>query len=288
MMSDVWTIRRILTWTTGHFEKRGVDAPRLTAEILLAHVLKTGRVRLYVDLDRPLSKDELAAFKALIERRLAGEPTNYLTGAKEFYNRPFKVDARVLIPRPETELLVEAVLHAVPKDAPSRVLDVCTGSGCIAISVAAERPQATVLATDLSRDACALARENAQALGVAERVSVLEGDLFSPLPPDATFRVVVSNPPYIDSGDIAGLSAEVRREPRLALDGGPDGLVALRRVIQGARRVLEPGGLLALEMGETQGSAVLELLRAAGYSDARVEKDLERRERMAFGTQPAA
>jgi release factor glutamine methyltransferase len=287
-MSDVWTIRRILTWTTGHFEKRGVDAPRLTAEILLAHVLKTGRVRLYVDLDRPLSKDELAAFKALIERRLAGEPTNYLTGTKEFYNRPFKVDARVLIPRPETELLVEAVLHAVPRDAPSRVLDVCTGSGCIAISVAAERPQATVVATDLSRDACALARENAQALGVSERVSVLEGDLFSPLPPDATFRVVVSNPPYIDSGDIAGLSAEVRREPRLALDGGPDGLVALRRVIQGARRVLEPGGLLALEMGETQGSAVLELLRAAGYSDARVEKDLERRERMAFGTQPAA
>ncbi|AFE09036.1 putative protein methyltransferase HemK [Corallococcus coralloides DSM 2259] len=287
-MSDVWTIRRILTWTTGHFEKRGVDAPRLTAEILLAHVLKTGRVRLYVDLDRPLSKDELAAFKALIERRLAGEPTNYLTGTKEFYNRPFKVDARVLIPRPETELLVEAVLHAVPRDAPSRVLDVCTGSGCIAISVAAERPQATVVATDLSKDACALARENAQALGMAERVSVLEGDLFSPLPPDATFRVVVSNPPYIDSGDIAGLSAEVRREPRLALDGGPDGLVALRRVIHGARRVLEPGGLLALEMGETQGSAVLELLRAAGYSDARVEKDLERRERMAFGTQPAA
>ncbi|RKH75996.1 peptide chain release factor N(5)-glutamine methyltransferase [Corallococcus sp. AB045] len=287
-MSDVWTIRRLLTWTTGHFEKRGVDAPRLTTEILLAHVLKTGRVRLYVDLDRPLSKDELAAFKALIERRMAGEPTNYLTGTKEFYNRPFKVDARVLIPRPETELLVEAVLHSVPKDAPSRVLDVCTGSGCIAISVAAERPQATVLATDLSKDACALARENAQALGVAERVNVLEGDLFSPLPPDATFRVVVSNPPYIDSGDIAGLSAEVRREPRLALDGGPDGLATLRRVIEGARRVLEPGGLLALEMGETQGSAVLELLRAAGYSDARVEKDLERRERMAFGTQPAA
>ncbi|MFB1482483.1 peptide chain release factor N(5)-glutamine methyltransferase [Corallococcus sp. RDP092CA] len=287
-MSETWTIRRVLTWTTQHFEKRQVDAPRLTAEILLAHVLKTGRVRLYVDLDRPLSRDELASFKALIERRMAGEPTSYLTGTKEFYNRAFKVDARVLIPRPETELLVEAVLRAVPRDAPGRVLDVCTGSGCIAISVAAERPQATVLATDLSRDACALARENAQALGVADRVSVLEGDLFAPLPPDATFGVVVSNPPYIDTGDIAGLSAEVRREPRLALDGGPDGLAALRRVIQGARRVLEPGGLLALEMGETQGSAVLELLRAAGYADARVEKDLERRERMAFGTQPAA
>lgn len=288
MSGDTWTIRRVLTWTTQHFEKRQVDAPRLTAEILLSHVLQLGRVRLYVDLDRPLSKEELAAFRALIERRMAGEPTQYLTGLKEFYNRPFKVDARVLIPRPETELLVEAALRALPKDAPARALDVCTGSGCIAISLAAERPQATVVATDLSPDALALAKENAEALKVADRVTFLQGDLFAPLPPDARFQVVVSNPPYIDSGDIPGLSAEVRREPKLALDGGPDGLSVLRRVVTGARRVLEPGGLLAMEMGETQGPAVLELLRAAGYVDARVEKDLERRERMAFGTQPAA
>jgi len=199
------------------------------------------------------------------------------------------VDGRVLIPRPETELLVEAVLRALPKDAPSRALDVCTGSGCIAISLAAERPQATVVATDLSPDACALARENAEALKVSERVTVLQGDLFSPLPPDsARFRVVVSNPPYINTDEIPTLSAEVRREPKLALDGGKDGLVAVRRVVTGARRWLEPGGLLAMEIGETQGAAVLELLRAAGYADARIEKDLERRERMAFGTQPAA
>ncbi|MCE9668212.1 peptide chain release factor N(5)-glutamine methyltransferase [Myxococcus stipitatus] len=288
MSSETWTIRRVLTWTTQHFEKRQVDAPRLTAEILLSHVLKTGRVRLYVDLDRPLSKEELGAFRALIERRLSGEPTQYLTGTKEFYNRPFKVDARVLIPRPETELLVEACLRALPKDAPARALDVCTGSGCIAISLAAERPLLSVTATDLSEGACALARENAEALQVADRVTVLPGDLFAPLPPDALFQVVVSNPPYIASDEIPGLSAEVRREPKLALDGGADGLLALRRVVSGARKVLAPGGLLALEMGETQGPAVLELLRAAGYEDARVEKDLERRERMAFGTQPAA
>lgn len=289
MTSETWTIRKVLTWTTQHFEKRQVDAPRLTAEILLSHVLKLGRVRLYVDLDRPLSKDELASYKALIARRLAGEPTQYLTGQKEFYNRTFKVDARVLIPRPETELLVEACLRALPKDAPSRALDVCTGSGCIAISLAAERPQATVVATDLSPDAVALARENAEALKVADRVTVLQGDLFSPLPPDsARFHVVVSNPPYVASGDIPGLSAEVRREPKLALDGGADGLVAVRRVVKDARRWLEPGGLLAMEIGEDQGPAVLELLRAAGWADARVEKDLERRERMAFGTQPAA
>ncbi|AKF82660.1 modification methylase HemK [Myxococcus fulvus 124B02] len=287
MSSETWTIRKVLTWTTQHFEKRQVDAPRLTAEILLSHVLKTGRVRLYVDLDRPLSKDELATYKALIARRLSGEPTQYLTGTREFYNRAYKVDARVLIPRPETELLVEAALRRLPKDAPARALDVCTGSGCIAISLAAERPLLAVTATDLSPDACALARENAEALKVSERVTVLQGDLFSPLPAGVLFHVVVSNPPYIESGEIAGLSAEVRREPRLALDGGPDGLVALKRVVSEARKWLEPGGLLALEMGETQGPAVLELLRAAGYEDARVEKDLERRERMAFGTQPA-
>jgi release factor glutamine methyltransferase len=287
-MSEPWTLRKLLTWTTQHFEKKGVDAPRLTTEVLLAHVLKTTRVRLYVDLDRPMEKDELTAFRALIERRLAGEPTQYLTGVREFYNRPFKVDPRVLIPRPETELLVEAALHQLPKDGPGTALDVCTGSGCIAISLAAERPQATVLATDLSPDACALARENAQALKVGERVTVLQGNLYAPLPPDARFDVVVSNPPYIASGEIPTLSPEVRREPHLALDGGPDGLVLIRKVIEGARRVLKPGGLLAMEIGETQGGALKDLLQAAGYADVRVEKDLERRDRLAFGTQPVA
>ncbi|MFE8600398.1 peptide chain release factor N(5)-glutamine methyltransferase [Archangium violaceum] len=288
MSGENWTVRKILTWTTQHFEKRGVDAPRLTTEVLLAHALKTTRVRLYVDLDRPLEKTELATFRALIERRMAGEPTQYLTGVREFYNRPFKVDARVLIPRPETELLVEAALHQLPKDGPGLALDVCTGSGCIAISLAAERPQATVMATDLSADACALARENAQALGVAERVTVLQGNLYAPLPPDARFDVVVSNPPYIATAEIPTLSAEVRREPHMALDGGPDGLVLIRKVIEGARHVLKPGGLLAMEIGETQGEAVKALLQAAGYADARVEKDLERRDRLAFGTQPVA
>jgi release factor glutamine methyltransferase len=288
MSSENWTVRKILTWTTQHFEKRGVDAPRLTTEVLLAHALKTSRVRLYVDLDRPLEKTELATFRALIERRMAGEPTQYLTGVREFYNRPFKVDPRVLIPRPETELLVEAALHKLPKDGPGMALDVCTGSGCIAISLAAERPQATVVATDLSEDACALARENAQALGVAERLKVLQGNLYAPLPLDARFDVVASNPPYIATAEIPTLSAEVRREPHMALDGGPDGLVLIRKVIEGARRVLKPGGLLAMEIGETQGDAVRALLQAAGFDDARVEKDLERRDRLAFGTQPVA
>lgn len=286
-MSDTWTVQRVLTWTAQHFEKKGIDSPRLTADLLLSHVLGTPRVRLYMDMERPLHKEELAAFRALIERRISGEPTQYLTGAREFYGRPFRVDARVLIPRPETELLVEAVLRDLPKDRPARLLDLCTGSGCIAVTLAVERPLAQVTAVDLSPDACAVARANAEALGVADRVSVLEGDLFGAVPPGARFEAIASNPPYIASGEIAGLSAEVRREPRLALDGGPEGLDLIQRLVREARGFLTPGGLLAMEIGETQGPRVKGLLEEAGYADARVEKDLERRDRHAFGRQPA-
>jgi len=285
--AEAWTIRRVLTWTAGHFEKKDVDAPRLTAEILLAHVLGATRVRLYVDLDRPLTREELTAYRQLIARRMEGEPTQYLTGTKEFYNRPFKVDARVLIPRPETELLVETVLRHLPVDAPSRVLDVCTGSGCIAVSLAAERPSASVWAVDLSPAALEVARHNAEALGVGARVSLRHGDLLDGLPPDARFDVLVSNPPYVEAGELAGLQREVQREPRLALDGGADGLDLVRRLVAGAPAVLKPGGLLAMEIGEKQGPATLALLQAAGFAQARIEKDLERRDRFALGVAPA-
>lgn len=282
--SAPWTIRRVLTWTTGHFEKKSIDAPRLTSEILLAHVLKVDRVRLYVDLDRPLSKDELATFRALIERRLSGEPTQYLVGVKEFYGRKFKVDARVLIPRPETELLVEAALQKLPKDSPSRVLDLCTGSGCIAVTIAAERPQASVWAVDLSKDACAVASENAEALGVGGRVTIREGDLYAPIPEGAKFDLIVSNPPYIKSAEIPGLMIEVRKEPLLALDGGPEGVDVIRRIAQDGARFLKAGGTLALEIAENHGPEVKAVLEAAGWAQVRIEKDLERRERFAFAT----
>jgi release factor glutamine methyltransferase len=284
--AEPWTVRRVLTWTTGHFEKKGVDAPRLTAEILLAHVLSVGRVRLYVDLDRPLQKAELSAYRMLIERRGDGEPTQYLVGKREFYGRSFLVDERVLIPRPETELLVESVLQVVPKDAPARVLDVCAGSGCIGVTVASERPAASVWATELSPEAAEVARGNAEALGVGGRVTVLEGDLLAPVPAGARFDVVVSNPPYVASAEIRTLSPEVQHEPRLALDGGEDGLALYRRLVVDARRVLKPGGLLALELGETQGPALKGLLEAAGYADVKIVKDLERRDRFAYGTAP--
>jgi release factor glutamine methyltransferase len=180
----------VLGWTTQHFQKKGVDAPRLTAEVLLAHALSTTRVRLYVDLDRPLEPKELKSFRALIERRTAGEPTQYLTGEREFYNRKLAVDARVLVPRPETELLAEAVLRALPADAPARVLDLCTGSGCLAVTVAAEREQWSVLATDLSPGACEVARMNVEAHGVGSRVTVREGDLYAAVPDGMAERVV--------------------------------------------------------------------------------------------------
>ncbi len=284
MSEAPWTVRRVLGFTTQHFDKRGIDAPRLASELLLAHVLGLDRVRLYTDLDRPLDKGELAAYRALIERRVDGEPVQYLTGRREFYGRNFHVDPRVLIPRPETELLVEAVLRALPKSGPLRLLDVATGSGCIGVTLAAERPEATVVATDVDAGCCALARANAEAAGVASRLEVRQGDLFLPVATEAPFDAVVSNPPYVRSADLPGLQAEVQREPRLALDGGPLGLDLLARVVDEAFHHLLPSGLLALEIGEEQGTAVRDLLHGRGYEAVRIEPDLERRERMAFGT----
>lgn len=285
-MNDTWTIRSVLGWTADYFNRRGVDAPRLTAEVLLAFVLQGTRVQLYVDLDRPLKPKELAAYRALIERRISGEPTQYLTGTREFYGRPFAVDPRVLIPRPETELLVDAALEAIPKDAPCRVLDLCTGSGCVAVTLAAERSNATVFATELSPAACEVARSNAATLKVGDRVRVLEGDLFGPLERGSLFHVVVSNPPYVPSEEIAALAAEVRREPRMALDGGRDGLEITRRLADQAPSWLEPGGMLAVEISEGQGPEAQRLLQSAGLVRAGLRKDLSRLDRLVFGYKP--
>ncbi|MGO9063866.1 MAG: peptide chain release factor N(5)-glutamine methyltransferase [Myxococcaceae bacterium] len=286
MSEPVWTVRRVLGWTTQHFERHGVDAPRLASELLLAHVLGLDRVRLYTDLDRPLDKGELAAYRSLLSARVEGTPVQYLTGRRDFYGRTFRVDARVLIPRPETEGLVENVLLALPKNQPLRLLDVATGSGCIAVTLAAERPLATVMATDVDEGACELARTNAEAQGVGGRVEVRPGDLFLPVATEAPFDAVVSNPPYVATEELPGLQAEVQREPRLALDGGPEGLRLLSRVVEGAYAHLVPGGLLALEMGERHGPAVRNLLLQRGYEAVRIEPDFERRDRMAFGTRP--
>ena len=276
LANEQWTPLKLLAWTQGFFARAGVDAPRLTAELLLAHALGCDRVRLYLDFDKPLGAPELARYRELVRRRGEGEPTAYLTGAKEFYGRPFSVDARALIPRPETELLVEAALAALPTD--GLALDLCTGSGCVAASLALERPQARVCAVDLSAEALALARDNGERLGAG--VESLGGDLFAPLPPGLRFDVITANPPYVPSGELPGLAREVAREPRLALDGGPDGLALTRRVVAEAAAWLKPGGTLAVEMHESHAGPLPDLCRAAGFATAEVRHDLARLPRL--------
>ena len=281
---QAWTPLRLLAWTQGYFARGGVDAPRLTAEILLAHVLVCDRVRLYLDFDKPLAEDELAAFRELVRRRAAGEPTAHLTGKKEFLGRSFRIDARALIPRPETELVAEAALEALPEG--GAALDLGTGSGCIAVSLALGRPGARVTAVELSPEALEVARSNAAALGAA--LELVAGDLYRPLPAERRFQVVVSNPPYVPSGDLPGLSREVRREPRLALDGGPEGLDVLRRVVAGAPAHLVPGGTLVVEIHEGHGDAAVQLCLGAGFASAELRRDFAGLPRYVVARLPAA
>ncbi len=287
-MPELWTPLRLIGWTQEFFARKGVDAPRLTAELLLAHALSCDRVRLYLDFDKPLGEPELARFRDLVRRRADGEPTAYLVGRKEFWGRPFRVDARVLVPRPETELVLEAALAALPAD--GRALDLCTGSGCLAVSLALERPGARVLATDVSGDALAVARENAAALGAV--VEFATGDLWAAVHDGARFDVVVSNPPYIPAKELASLPPEVRREPCIALDGGADGLEVIRRIVAGAPARLVPGGVLCVEMHERHAEALPKLCLEAGFSSAEARNDLAGLPRltvarMAAGKDPA-
>jgi release factor glutamine methyltransferase len=279
-MSEIWNPLRLLAWTQEFFAKKGIDAPRLTAEVLLAHALSCDRVRLYLDFDKPLGDPELARYRELVRRRAEGEPTAYLVGRREFYGRPFRVDPRVLVPRPETELLVEAALAALPPG--GSALDLCTGSGCVAVSLALAEKEARVVATDVSEDALALARENAAALGAV--VEFATGDLWSAVHGARRFHVIASNPPYIPTKELPGLSREVRREPCIALDGGDDGLALLRRIVEGAPSRLEPGGTLCLEMHETHAETVPALCRAAGFARAEARKDLAGLPRLTVAT----
>jgi len=283
-VSEIWTIQRVLTWTSDYFKRKDIDSPRLTAELLLAEVLGCDRVRLYVDFERPLEAGELARYRKLVERRISGEPTHYLLGRRDFFGRTFRVDPRVLVPRPETELVIEAALEKLPEGATVPVLDLCTGSGIIAVTLAAERPDLEVVAVDLSEGALEVARENVRSL-VPERVELLQGDLFGPLQ-DRVFQLIASNPPYVKTETIRELSAEVRHEPQMALDGGPDGLSVVRRIAQEAPGHLLSGGWLILEIGEDQGPAVKAILSEAGFADVAVRPDLARLDRIALARRP--
>lgn len=306
---EPWTIKRILDWTSGYLERKGDEHPRLSAEWLLANVTGLSRVELYVNYDKPLEADELAAMHVAIERRAAGEPLQYVTGEMPFRHIVLKCERGVLIPRPETEVLVDAALEGVDaalarrgekgekgeKDAegekdesagdPVRVLEVGTGTGCIALSIASERPGTHVTATDLSERAVELASRNREVLGLEDAVDIVQTDLAEGVDPElmGSFSVLVSNPPYIPTAVLREeVPAEVADyEPEFALDGGDDGLDVFRRLLDLAPRALAPEGMLAVELFEGSLGDAAALARAqGGWSSIEVREDLTHRPRV--------
>jgi release factor glutamine methyltransferase len=282
---QTWTILEVLRWTIGRFERHGITSARLDAELLATRAFSRTRVELYTHFDQPLGDPELAAYRNLVQRRMAGESVAYILGRKEFWSLDLEVDARVLVPRPDTETLVEQsleLLKAMPaSERALRVADIGTGSGALALAVKKERLADEVFALDISPDALEVARGNASRLGF--EVTFLHGDLVAPLAGLDRFDLIASNPPYIPSRDIAGLSPEVRHEPMLALDGGEDGLSLVRRLASDARKVLASGGWLAMEIGAGQAVAAMEILRGQGYTGIGARRDLAGIERVVFG-----
>src|ERR1700742_2543314 len=254
------TVLELLQATTAYFDKKGVEQPRLSIEHLLADTLGKKRIELYLEFDRALSPGELEPLREKVRRRAEGEPLQHLLGHWEFFGRTFKTDRRALIPRPETELLVETVLKEISAGAETsgHLLDVGTGSGILAITFALEQPALRVSAVDLSEDALALARENATHLGVSDRIDFQQSDLLDRL--DGPFHWVVANLPYIPTADLNALQREVRFDPVLALDGGKDGLTIVKRLIESLPGKIASNGRIALELGQGQAQQVLGFL----------------------------
>lgn len=262
MAQTVWTVLALIRWADERFRKEGITTPRLDAEVLLAETLCLDRVGLYTHFDQPLQPDELARFKKLILRRLRREPVAYILGRKEFWSLPIRVSADVLIPRPETETLVAEALKVLAPAGKEdlHILEIGTGSGAISIALARERPAARITASDISPKALSVAKKNALQNGVREQIRFLQGDLFQPVPSSEIFDMVVSNPPYIPRVEISSLFPEVRDyEPRVALDGGTDGLDFFRRALPAVNEYLRPGGWFLAEMGAGQDSQVLKI-----------------------------
>ncbi|HEX4630916.1 MAG TPA: peptide chain release factor N(5)-glutamine methyltransferase [Chthoniobacterales bacterium] len=274
------TVLELLQRTTGFFQKNGVESPRLNAEHLLAHILKRKRIELYLEFERELTETELAPLRDLVRRRGQGEPLQHLLGTVEFAGQTFLCDKRALVPRPETEQLVE-LLQSRIDNRESRILDVGTGSGVIALSLAAKFPDAKVTATDLSDEALALARENAERLGLTSRIEFFSGDLL--LPVNHVYDLIVANLPYVAAGDRATLSREVLHDPAVALFGGERGDEIVRKLIDEARSHLTTGGLLALEVGIGQADDLAALMAEKNYHDIKTERDYSGVIRFLFG-----
>lgn len=269
-----WTILNILKWTTSYFQTNDIDSPRAAAEILLAHALKLNRIELYMHYDQPLFEKELALFKALIKRRIAREPVAYIVGVKEFWSMDIAVTRDVLIPRPETEHLVEAALSLLPADSmpdsrniTKRILELGTGSGAIICALASQRPEHIFIASDRSIKAVELAAKNAKQHNLNKKIMFFSGDWFMPLKDDThLFDMIISNPPYINTRLINKLQPEISMyEPVMALDGGKDGLCRLRHIICRAYTYLKPGGSLLLEIGHDQKEDVRQIINFCGH-----------------------
>ncbi len=256
------------------------ESPQLEAELLLAHVLGLRRSDFYAHPERLLNLEQLRAYEGFVERRAQGEPLPYLTGHIEFYGMDLNVDPRVLIPRPETETLVELALYEVGRDHSWRVVDVGTGSGCIAIALAVHKPRVRCYALDLSADALHVARTNAQCLGVAERITFIQSDLLTAV--GRPIDLIVSNPPYVAGEEWPALAYHIaEHEPQLALYGGADGLDSVRRLLNQARKCLRPGGVLLVEVGAAQGAAAVQLARHRfPHAEVGVRADLAGRDRV--------
>ncbi|MEZ4332042.1 MAG: peptide chain release factor N(5)-glutamine methyltransferase [Myxococcota bacterium] len=303
-----WSVLELLRWTTDYFKRHGIDSARLDAELLLAHALETERLRLYVDFEKPVLPAERDRLRDLVRRRAQERvPVSILLGEREFWSLSFRVTQDVLTPRPDTETLVEAALSKCrPPARPAesvvaaegseradagvfrgRILDLGTGSGAIALSLAVELPEAEIVATDLSKAALQIASENADRLPHGERVRFLHGDLFEPVA-EERFDLVVSNPPYVARRDAGSLPPELAHEPELALFAGEDGLDVIRRLVAEAGAHLSSGGWLFMELSPEQADTVERLLAGAGFVDVERRFDLARRPRVVGGRWPGA
>jgi release factor glutamine methyltransferase len=264
---EAWTVGELLDWTARHLAQKECEFPRLDAEVLLAHSLSCKRIELYTRYTEAASPEVRQRFRELINQRTQGCPVAYLVGRKEFYSLPLEVSPAVLIPRPESEFVVMECLRLAKDLVEPAILDVGTGSGNLPVAIARHHKTARLTALDISPEALAVARRNAAKHDVAERITFLEGDLFAPVSSEARFDFIVSNPPYIPSGDIAGLAVGVKDyEPHRALDGGPDGFAVFDRLIAGAKQFLKPGGHLIIEIGAPQEkTARAKLIATGGY-----------------------
>ena len=281
-----WTIQKLLNWTTEYLTGKGVDAPRLSAELLLSNVLGLKRIELYTQYNRMVEQEHLARLRELVKRAGQHEPVAYLVGRAEFYSIEFEVTPDCLIPRPETELLVQRSIELLRLRAgPHQVCDLCTGCGVIAVAIAKNVPDAKVIATDLSEAALGVAAKNVRKYGLDDRVELLRGDLYEPLIPQldmAPFDLIVCNPPYVSAAEYEKLEKNVKDyEPRTALYGGEDGLELYRRIAEQVGRFLDSDGALLLEIGYEQGPAVRALLEQTGlFEIIKVDKDLSSHDRI--------